>query len=171
MNANTQQIKLTSAAYKSGKTTYAVVQADIGFKDLAPATQLPYFSVTGSIYAAKKDGTKRTSRSGNHMYIGGGCIHKDIAKHFPEHAELIRWRLVDANGVPMHYVANSVYHLKNGNIEGFKSCCLFDEAIDVMPELIVADAWLRARLPRLQDEFYACLTKFGFDVDGLRKGI
>lgn len=38
-----------------------------------------------------------------------------------------------------------------------------------IPELVVADTWLRARLPRLQDEFYACLTKFGFDVDGLRK--
>lgn len=169
MNANNQQIKLTSAAYKSGKTTYAVVQADIGFNDFSTSYTTAIFSITGSIYAAKKDGTKRTSRSGNHMYIGGGCIHKDIAKHFPEHAELIRWHLVDANGVPMHYVANSVYHLKNGNIEGFKSCCLFDEAIDVMPEWGSATQWLLDRLPRLQDEFYACLTKFGFDVDSLRK--
>lgn len=37
-----------------------------------------------------------------------GCIHEDIAKHFPQLATVIKWHLTSTDG-PMHYVANTVY--------------------------------------------------------------
>lgn len=45
-------------------------------------------------------------------YECGGCIHEEIAKHFPELAPLIKWHLCSSDG-PMHYVANTVYHASN----------------------------------------------------------
>lgn len=38
----------------------------------------------------------------------GGCMHDEIAEHFPGLAPLIRWHLMSTDG-PMHYVANTVY--------------------------------------------------------------
>lgn len=57
------------------------------------------FSVTGDIWEA---GTREEDR-------GGGCIHDEIARCFPEIAHLIKWHLVSTDG-PMHYAANTVYH-------------------------------------------------------------
>lgn len=41
--------------------------------------------------------------------IVGGCIHNEVAKHFPELAHLIKWHLCSTDG-PMHYIANTLYH-------------------------------------------------------------
>jgi len=38
-----------------------------------------------------------------------GCLHDDIAEHFPELAKYIKWHFMNANG-PTHYVANTLYH-------------------------------------------------------------
>ena len=38
-----------------------------------------------------------------------GCLHEDIAKHFPELAPFIKWHLTSTDG-PLHYVANTMYH-------------------------------------------------------------
>ncbi len=65
------------------------------------------FSITGDIYVAGKPRTDR-----NH--IAGGCIHEEIAKHFPEFIPFIRLHLCDFDGVPMHPVANGFYHLHTG---------------------------------------------------------
>lgn len=43
----------------------------------------------------------------------GGCIHDEVAKHFPELAHLIKWHLSSTDG-PMHYVANTVYWAEQG---------------------------------------------------------
>ena len=42
--------------------------------------------------------------------IGGssGCIHEEIAKHFPELKKYIKWHLMSSDG-PMHYLANTLY--------------------------------------------------------------
>lgn len=47
-----------------------------------------------------------------------GCIHKEIAKYFPELAHLIKWHLMDTDA-PMHYIANSVYHASNLDYNGY----------------------------------------------------
>lgn len=39
----------------------------------------------------------------------GGCIHDEIAEHFPELAPLIKWHLCSQEKGPMHYVANAQY--------------------------------------------------------------
>ena len=57
------------------------------------------FSVTGEI--ERKQGRRWLEDS-------GGCIHDEIARHFPEIAHLIKWHLCSTNG-PLHYVDNTVY--------------------------------------------------------------
>lgn len=49
----------------------------------------------------------------------GGCIHGEIAAHFPQLAHLIRWHLFDAFG-PMHYVANTVWHAGDQDHNGLR---------------------------------------------------
>lgn len=39
----------------------------------------------------------------------GGCVHDDIAQHFPELRHLLPWHLCASDG-PLHYVANTIYH-------------------------------------------------------------
>lgn len=41
----------------------------------------------------------------------GGCIHDEIAKHFPELADFLKWHLVSTDG-PLHYIANTTYHAR-----------------------------------------------------------
>lgn len=65
------------------------------------------FSITGDIYEAGKPKTDR-------YFISGGCIHDDIAKHFPEFKQFIDLHLCDYKGIPMHPTANGFYHLRQG---------------------------------------------------------
>jgi len=66
----------------------------------------PYFSITGSVHD-KDTGDRRDS------YIEScGCIHDQIAEHFPEMAHLIRWHLTDDDATPMHYIANGAHWLE-----------------------------------------------------------
>lgn len=50
----------------------------------------------------------------------GGCIHDEIAKHFPALAPLIKWHLVSTDG-PMHYIANAVYHAEDRDCWGLQA--------------------------------------------------
>lgn len=61
------------------------------------------FSVTGTI----------DEKRGNGRWVdyAGGCIHEEIAKHFPKLAPFIKWHLCNADG-PMYYVDNTLYHAK-----------------------------------------------------------
>ncbi len=54
------------------------------------------FSITGTIFENGRD-------------VAGGCIHDEIAKHFPHLAPLIKWHLVSTDG-PMYYIENTTYH-------------------------------------------------------------
>lgn len=57
------------------------------------------FSITGEIRDTKT-GYRRD------RYIEScGCIHDDIAQHFPELAGLIKWHLTGTDG-PLHYISN-----------------------------------------------------------------
>ena len=67
------------------------------------------FSITGSI--------DRKSKNGSWIDGYGGCIHDEIAKHFPELAPFIKWHLTSADE-PMHYVANAVYLAGNRDFKG-----------------------------------------------------
>ena len=65
------------------------------------------FSITGEIF----DGTRGGGPS--------GCIHEEIAEHFPELAPLIKWHLTGSNG-PMHYIANTIYHAGDQDFRGLR---------------------------------------------------
>jgi hypothetical protein len=64
-------------------------------------TKTPYFTITGTLYKRMTDDVYRD--------ISCGCLHDDIEKHCPELAPLIKWHLCSADGVPMHYIPNTVY--------------------------------------------------------------
>ena len=66
------------------------------------------FSITGSIKA---------NRCRNDQM--GGCIHDEIAKHFPKLQKYIKWHLVSTDG-PMHYIANTIYFLSGKDCWGFR---------------------------------------------------
>ncbi len=65
----------------------------------------------------------------------GGCIHEEIAKRLPHLSDLIKWHLVSSDG-PMHYIANTLYHLSDkcslGKRKGepciFCTCIQFDNS-------------------------------------------
>lgn len=61
------------------------------------------FAVTGEIWLANASGSPVGPDS-----VACGCIHEEIAKHFPEVAALLKWHLCGETG-PMHYAANAVY--------------------------------------------------------------
>jgi hypothetical protein len=58
------------------------------------------FSITGDV--------DRQNEAGHWYNDSGGCIHDEIAKHFPELRPFIKWHLCSSNG-PMHYTANTLY--------------------------------------------------------------
>lgn len=67
------------------------------------------FSITGEI--------DTQSRNGHWRWGAGGCLHDEIAKHFPELAPYIKWHLCDSTG-PMHYIANTCFHASNRDHNG-----------------------------------------------------
>lgn len=68
------------------------------------------FSITGSVHEYGIKGYRREP-------FMCGCIHEEIAKHFPELVHLIKWHLTSTDG-PMHYVANTVYSAGNRDCNG-----------------------------------------------------
>ncbi len=68
------------------------------------------FSITGTIYSSEYSSNDR-------YFVTGGCIHEEIAKHFPELKHLIKWHLTSSDG-PMHYVANTTYHARDREYKG-----------------------------------------------------
>jgi hypothetical protein len=97
----------------------------------------------------------------------GGCMHKEIAKHFPELAPFIKWHLTSTDG-PMHYTANTLYHAKQSAFNYARSTAIWPDATDV--ELIAlagmphaeAETILNARLVPLMAEFRAAVGSLGF---------
>jgi hypothetical protein len=98
-----------------------------------------------------------------------GCLHDDIAKHFPKLSHYIKWHLVDDDS-PMHYVANALYWAGFSgycdgkpndppNLEYLHSTIVYgaikeDYAVDVSTlDSVQLQNWLLIRLPELQNEF------------------
>ena len=65
------------------------------------------FAITGDIYEAGKPKIDR-------YHIGGGCIHDDILKYFPEFEPFVNLHLCDYKGAPMHASANMHYNMREG---------------------------------------------------------
>lgn len=65
------------------------------------------FSITGEIW---RQGNQRDCES-------CGCIHDEIAKHFPELKPYLKWHLMSSDG-PMYYIANTIYHASDTDCWG-----------------------------------------------------
>lgn len=138
------------------------------------------FALTAEIWATKNK--RRTRRDCESC----GCLHEDIAKHFPELAPFIKWHLVSSD-IPMHYATNTLYHfsdkdhnglrkgekkqLREGGkreIEFAKSSCVWGAAPDdshykfeQMSEKELED-YLKIRLPHVQMAFQKAMETLGF---------
>lgn len=67
--------------------------------------QAPYFTITAEIHRKE---LKTYQTVGRFVFEAGGQLHDDIARRFPELAELLKWHLVSTEG-PLHYIANAKY--------------------------------------------------------------
>lgn len=141
-----------------------IVEADI----TSLSGQTPYFGITAEIWDVKR---KRDCES-------CGCLHEDIAKHFPELQKYIKWHLTSTQS-PMHYIANSLYWAgfygyRDGklnsppNIEYLKDTCIYgalesDQEFNLDNPLMTKEQltdWLNSRLDAL-------MVKFTYEMDEL----
>jgi hypothetical protein len=104
-----QRRKLGPKVYTENGETYRII-ANVRHDDEC-GNGHNSFSVTGEI--ERKQGSRWVEDS-------GGCIHDEVAKHFPELAHLIKWHLSSTDG-PMHYVANTVYLAGDRDHNGLKA--------------------------------------------------
>lgn len=122
--------------------------------------QEPYFSITGET-------EERRSARGKWREASGGQLHDMIRKHFTELNRLLKWHLVFKESGPMHYEANAIYHLKEGNLQYFKDTVIFgavkgdDRAWGAVKNGADLRAFLRGRLPDLMSAFNRDMKKFG----------
>lgn len=70
----------------------------------------------------------------------GGMLHEEIERVFPELAPYLKWHLTGSDG-PMHYVANTLWHLgyqnaKEPNLEYARSTAVWPD----MPETFLASS-------------------------------
>lgn len=102
------------------------------------------FGITADIYRGRR-------------LESAGCQHEEVANAFPELAPFIKWHLTSSDG-PMHYIADSVYHAKEGNLEYARSSAVWPaaELSDFTKEK------LEARLPALLAEFRHDVESLGF---------
>ena len=124
------------------------------------------FSITGEMV----DGSWR-----RHSF---GCIHEEIAEHFPELRHLLKWHLCSTDG-PLHYVANTVYHAgdrdhwgkangKQRDLDAARRSAIWPDATDEQLSSSKEEltALLEARLPALLEEFRRDVEAFGFIYEG-----
>lgn len=132
--------------------------------------QDPHFSVTGEI--ERYNGLRWKD-------YASGMIHEEIAKHFPELSDYLKWHLV-STVEPMHYIANAKYwwEMATGTgewkrrpedpdpVQAFKSTIIFDGIQgEKIPPLSMSwfdvEVWLRGRLPYLMENFRADMKELG----------
>ena len=86
-----------------------------------------------------------------------GCLHKEVAKHFPELEHLIKWHLCSTDG-PMHYLANTAYHVKEGHLDAARHSAIWPHATD-------EDLTAPGLRERLEERLPVLLWAFRNDVE------
>lgn len=139
------------------------------------------FAVTGAVYRGVPYRDKHGILRSDPIRIG--CIHEDIAEHFPELKPLLKWHLCSTEG-PLHYIANTTFlagdrdpwGLRKGEVNASgrvgegkerqldtaRESAIWPEATD--EELMADDlaGRLEDRLPGLLAEFQRDIEAFGF---------
>ena len=109
------------------------------------------FAITGEIL--------RKAKYGRWGFDSCGQIQDDIAKHFPDLVPYFKWHLCSTDG-PMHYLANTLYWVREGNIEAARKTAIWPDAT---LEQLQDEEQLKARLPGLLAEFRAAVESLGFE--------
>jgi len=126
------------------------------------------FSITGEIYENQyqRGEPTVTHENGKKLWLTScGCVHDEIVKRLPDLAPFIKWHLCGSDG-PMHYVANTAYHVEQGKLDYARSSAVWPDATD--EELVTLQkegrlsTILMARLPALMAEFKAAVESLGF---------
>ena len=107
------------------------------------------FAITGT----------ETDRKGR--FEAGGAIHDEIVKAAPELAPYIKWHLCGENQ-PLHYVANTEYWVKQGNLEFARNSAVWHDATDEDLRIDGLKDRLMARLPDLMAEFRSAMESLNF---------
>ena len=104
------------------------------------------FGITAEIYDAKSG-----------RLDSCGCLHDQIREVFPELAPMIKWHLMSTKE-PLHYLANTIFHAKEVDLEAARSAAIWPEA--TLEQLRDKDALLE-RLPNLLAEFRSDVEALG----------
>ena len=91
----------------------------------------------------------------------GGCLHDEIAREFPELEPLIKWHLCSTDG-PIHYIANTVYHVRNRDLDLARTSAIWPRAAKLQLTDDGLEERLIARLPALMEEFKRAVEGLGF---------
>ena len=86
-----------------------------------------------------------------------GCMHDTIAKHFPELKEAILYHYCSTKE-PLHYISNTMFWVKEGNLDNAKSIAIVPEAT---LEQLLDKEWLEERLPSLLKNLHRIVTNLG----------
>lgn len=102
-------------------------------------------------------------KAGDNRWVedSGGCCHDEVAKQFPELAPLIKYHLMSTDG-PLHYIANTVYHVKHDDLQYARESAVWPEATDDELTAPGLEERLKARLPKLMQEFQEAVESLGF---------
>jgi len=109
------------------------------------------FSMTGTIWS-------NLTGTSDRSIVTCGAIKEEISKYAPELAYLAKWHLTSSDE-PMHYIANTVYWAKEGNLDYARSSAVWEDAT---VEELSNEEILKARLPKLMEEFKTDMEKAGF---------
>lgn len=102
-------------------------------------------------------GTIEEKRGNTFRDYCGGSIHEQISKHFPELKPFIKWHLCSTDE-PLHYVANTIYHAKEGNMKSARDSAIWPEATQ---EQLKSKYELETRLPALMESFNKDVESLG----------
>lgn len=130
----------------------ATITAEVRYDDTYPNGHNS-FAITATIKA--QDRRRYRHDDG---FMASGCCHEEVAKHFPELAPFIKWHLCSSDG-PLHYVANTVYHAKGGELGFARDSAIWPDATEAQ---LMDKAALMARLPALMVDFKAAVESLGF---------
>lgn len=106
-----KQVKTFKKTYRKHEHEYLII-AKVRYDDECRNGHNS-FAITGEIWQAK-----------NGVAIGRdcescGCIHEEIATHFPALAPLLKWHLCSSDG-PWGYIANTVYFAGDRDCHGLQ---------------------------------------------------
>ena len=137
-------IKAQSKTITKNNVTYKKLEINIRYDDSC-GNGHNTFSITGSFFKNVRE-------------TMGGCCHDEIAEAVPELAHLIKWHLCSSTG-PMHYIANTTYHMSQGNLEYARSSAIGPY---LTPAQLSDEEFLNNRLPMLLNDFTTEMEALGF---------